>query len=66
MLLTVDLYEDFIYEECVAVASVLSLQTPCIFGTEFDTPQPDGFITHSDTSLGQEIFNITIAEIKKQ
>jgi hypothetical protein len=51
LLLAVDFYEDFVDEECVAVSSVLSLQTPCIFGTEFDTPQPDGFIADSDTSF---------------
>jgi len=30
----------------------------------FDTPESDGFITDCDASLGQEIFNITIAEIE--
>jgi hypothetical protein len=40
---------------------VLPFQPPCIFGTEFDTPQPDGFIADCDASFGQEIFNITMA-----
>jgi hypothetical protein len=64
MLLSIDLDEDCVNEEGITLAPVLPLQTPCIFDTEFDTPQPDGFITDGDTSLGQEIFNITIAEIK--
>jgi hypothetical protein len=64
MLLTIDLYEHFIDKECVAVSSVLSLQTPCIFGTEFNTPQSDGFIADSDTSFGKEIFNVTLAEVE--
>jgi hypothetical protein len=53
--------EDFINVEGVAVTSVLSFQTPCIFGTEFDTPQSDGFIADSDASFGEEIFNVTMA-----
>jgi len=64
VLFAIDLHEHFINEECVAVSSVLSLQTPCIFGTEFVTQQPDGFIADSDASFGQEIFNITMAEVE--
>ena len=56
--------EDFIDEECVAVSSVLSLQTPCIFGTEFNTPQSDGIIADGDTSFGKEIFNVTMAVVE--
>jgi hypothetical protein len=51
MLLAVDLDDDLIDEEGVAVATVLSLQAPSIFGTEFETPQPDGFIADSDASF---------------
>ena len=60
MLLTVDLCEDFIDNEYVAVSSLLSLQTTRIFGTKFDTPQPDRFATDSDTMLGDEIFDISV------
>ena len=64
MLFAVDLDEDLIDKECVAVATMLSLQTLCIFGTEFNTPQSDGFIADSDTSFGKEIFNVTMAEVE--
>ena len=52
MLLAVDLHKNFIDEEGITIAKVLSLQTPCIFGSEFDTPLPDGFIADSDASFG--------------
>ena len=37
MLFAIDLYEYFVNEESVAVASVRSLQSACINGTELDT-----------------------------
>jgi hypothetical protein len=41
MLLVIDLYEDFIDVESVAIAPVLSLQSTCVNGTELDAPEPD-------------------------
>ena len=41
MLLAVDLHENFIDEEGITVATVLSLQATGIGGTEFDAPEPD-------------------------
>ena len=64
MLLAVHFYEDFIDEECVAIASMLSLQTAGINGTELDTPEPYSLSSNGDTSLGKEIFDITVAEIE--
>ena len=62
MLFTVDLHEDFIDEESVAIALMLALQAPGIFGSELDAPEPDGFITDSDATFGQEVFDIAVAE----
>ena len=65
MLLAVDLLvrhtgEDLIDEECVTVASVLSLQTPRILQAELDTPEADGFVADCNTSLGEKIFDISM------
>ena len=64
MLLAVDLDEYFIDVEGITVALVLSLQSSSVYRSEFDTPQPDGFIADSDASFCQEIFDITVAEIE--
>jgi hypothetical protein len=44
--------EDFIDIECVAIASVLPLQSLGIFGAEFDTPQTNRFAADGDASVG--------------
>ncbi len=41
MLLTVDLYEDFVEEKGVAVASVFTLQSSCVYSSELDAPEAD-------------------------
>jgi hypothetical protein len=43
---------------------VFPLQASGIFGSELDTPEPDCFITDSNSTLGEEIFDISIAEIE--
>ena len=52
MLLAVDLHKDFIDEESVAVATVLSLQAAGIDSSEFDTPETDRFAAYCDAALG--------------
>ena len=46
MLFAIDLHEDFIDEEGIAVAMMLSLQSPGEPGTELDTPEPNGVDLH--------------------
>ena len=41
MLFAIDLHENFIDEEGVAVATVFSLRSECIDGTELNTPEAD-------------------------
>jgi hypothetical protein len=53
VLFAIDLYEDFINEECVTITAVFPFQALYIFGTELDAPQPDGFVADDDSSLGQ-------------
>ena len=57
MLLAVNLYENFIDEESITIPSVLSLQSSSVYGSEFDAPEPDGFVAYSDTTLSEKIFN---------
>jgi hypothetical protein len=52
MLLAIDLHEDFINVEGVAVASVPSLQSSGVYSSEFDTPETDSFSTNCDASFG--------------
>jgi hypothetical protein len=43
---------------------MFSLESTSIYSTEFDTPQANRFATDSDASLGEQIFDITMAEIE--
>ena len=52
MLLAIDLHEDFIDIEGVTKATMLSLQSAGINGSEFDTPEADSFSGYDDASLG--------------
>ena len=56
--------KDFIDEECVAVASVLPFQSAGINGTEFDTPESDGFSADYDSALSQEIFDVSVTQVE--
>ena len=64
MLFAIDFDESFIDVEGVAVASVISLQSAGINGTKFYAPQTDCFPANSDASLGEKIFDITMAEVE--
>ena len=56
--------EDLVNEECVTVISVLSFQSSSVEAAEFDAPEADRFSRHNDAPLGQQIFNISMAEVK--
>tara|TARA_R110002049_G_scaffold189745_1_gene358350 strand:- start:7139 stop:7300 length:162 start_codon:yes stop_codon:yes gene_type:complete len=45
--------ENFVDVEGIALASVLSLQSTSINGSELDAPQPDGFTADSYAPLGE-------------
>jgi len=53
MLLAIDPDKDFINVESVAVASVLSPQSPTVDRTELDTPETNRFSADSDASFGK-------------
>ena len=56
--------KDFIDVECVAVASMASLQSSSVNGAEFDAPQADRLSGDSDPTLCQKVFNISVTEIE--
>ena len=64
MLLAIDFHEDFIDVEGVTIASVLTLQTVSINGAKLDAPETNRLAGHSDASLGEQIFDIPVAEIE--
>ena len=64
MQLTVDLNENSIDVERVAVAIMPSLQSPGVDCSELDAPMSDRFASDNDASVCQEVFDITVAEIE--
>jgi hypothetical protein len=50
--------EDFIDVECIAVSSVLSLQSSGVYRTKLDAPQADCLSADGNTSLCQEVLDI--------
>ena len=64
MLFTVDPHKDFVNVEGVAITLVLAFQSAGIDSAELDTPKTDRFAADGDTSLGKEIFNVTMAQIE--
>jgi len=53
MLFAVDLHKDFVNEKRITETSVLSLQPPGVYSSEFNAPESDGFAANSDSSLGE-------------
>ena len=64
MLLAIDFDDDFIDEEGVTIAPVLSLQSAGINGSELDAPETDCLSADGDATFSQEIFNISMTEIE--
>ncbi len=63
MLFAIDLHEDFIDVESVAVTSVLPFHAPGIFGSKLDTG-PDRLVADRDSPLCEKVFDISVAEIE--
>ena len=64
MLLAVDLDEDFIDEEGVAVALMPAFQATGTNGPELDAPKADGFATDGDTAFSKKVFDIPMTQIE--
>jgi hypothetical protein len=64
VLLAIDLHEDPVDEQGVAIASVLSFQSSGGNGAVFYTSEANRFAADSDTAFNQDIFDILVAEIE--
>jgi hypothetical protein len=60
VLLAVDLDENFIDVERIAVTPLFALKASGINGPEIDASEPDRFPSDDDATFGQEIFNISM------
>ena len=56
-----NLDEDFVNKESIAVTLVPTPKSPRILRAELDTPQPDRFVADRDTTLGHKVLDITTA-----
>jgi hypothetical protein len=66
MLFAIDFYDDFIDEKCVAVATMLSLQSSGVNRPELDTPQANRLAADGDTSLSEQILDVSMTEVKAE
>ena len=66
MLLAVDLHEDLINEESVSVAWVPTLQPFGISRSKLDAPQTNRLIADGNPPLGQQIFDVAVAEVESE
>jgi hypothetical protein len=56
--------EDFINEESITVASVLSFQSPSVNRAEFDAPETYRLAIDCDATFSEEIFDVAVTEIE--
>ena len=63
-MLAVDFDEDLIDVEGITIASVLSLQSTGINGTEFYTPEADCFATDGDSAFSEKVFDVTVGQVE--
>ena len=60
VLLAIDLYEDFVDVEGIAITTMLSLQFPGVNSTEFYAPQADRLASDDNAAFSQKIFDIAV------
>jgi hypothetical protein len=64
VLFALNFHEYFIYIESVTISLVISANSFREFGAELRAPKPDGLIAHRNTTLGQQILNISMTQIE--
>ena len=64
VLLALNFHEYSIYIESVTIALVISAKSLGEFGAELRAPKPDGLIGHRNTTLSQQILNISMNQIE--
>ena len=63
-MLAVDLHEDLIEVERIAVASVSLFESASVSSAKLEPPESDGFVADTNASFGEQILDITIAQIE--
>jgi hypothetical protein len=61
LLLAIDLHEDLIGVERIAVTSVPLLESTNVSSAKLNTPESDSFIADTNASFGEQILDITMA-----
>jgi hypothetical protein len=61
LLPAIDLHEDLIDVERIAITTVSLFESTSVSSAELDTPESDGFVADTNASFGEQILNITIA-----
>jgi hypothetical protein len=61
MLLPLNLDENFVDKESIAVTLVPTPKSIRVFRSEFDTPQPDRLVTDPNTTLGHKVLDVAAA-----
>ena len=64
VLFALNFHEYFIYIERITIALVISAKSFGEFRAELRTPKPNGLIAHLNTTLGQQILNISMTQIE--
>ena len=64
MLLPLNLDEDFVDKENIAVTLVPSPKSLRVLRAEFDTPQPDRLVADPNTTLGHKVLDVAAARIE--
>ena len=56
--------KDFVDEEGIAIALVLSFESSSVYGTELNAPETDRFAADDDALFSEKIFNISVAQVE--
>jgi len=64
LLLAIDLHEDLIDVERIAVATVSLFESTSVSSAKLDTPESNGFVADANASFGEQVFDISMAEIE--
>ena len=58
--------KNFVNVECIAIPSVLSLQSPRINGSELDTPEAVRLAADDDSAFSEQNFDIAMAQVESK
>ena len=61
LLLAIDLHEDLIDVERIAITTVSPFETTSVSSSELNAPESDGFVADTNASFREQVFDITTA-----